>query len=173
MTPGAGPLDLLPVGHVPLVGDVVEFDEPRGLGVIEYGPGQRLPFHCTAITDGSRQIAVGTVAAFVVAAGHLGRLEARSVRPLPGVVPPGSTLDAGRLPEPGPVGGTFSARRSPSPAGEGDPSDHSGGVSVPVASDPTPPSTGEIVGYGSTPPSGTPEWVSSDTEGPSSVGSGD
>ena len=35
---------------------------------------------------------MGTVVAFEVAAGRLGRLEARSVRPLPGVVPPGSTL---------------------------------------------------------------------------------
>ena len=51
-------------GRSPLVGDVVEFDEPRGLGMVEYGPGRRLPFHCTAITDGSRRIAVGTVVAF-------------------------------------------------------------------------------------------------------------
>jgi hypothetical protein len=84
--------ELLPVGRTPIVGDVAEFDEARGLGVVEYGPGRRLPFHCTAITDGSRQIDVGVVVAFVVAAGRLGRLEARTVRPLPGVVPPGSTL---------------------------------------------------------------------------------
>ncbi len=155
LTPGTGPFDLVPVGHAPLVGDVVEFDEPRGLGTIEYGPGERLPFHCTAITDGSRQIAVGTVAAFVVAAGRLGHLEARSVRPLPGVVPPGSTLDA------------YS-----SPVGEY-PSDYSSEVSVPVASDPTGPSSGGVVGDESTPPSGTPEWVSSDTIGPPSGGSGD
>lgn len=87
-----GPVDLIPVGKAPLVGDVVEFDDPRGLGVVEYGPGRRVGFHCTAITDGSRTIAVGTVVAFVIAAGRLGRLEARYVRPLPGVVSPGSTL---------------------------------------------------------------------------------
>jgi hypothetical protein len=106
-----GPVDLIPVGKAPLVGDVVEFDDPRGLGVVEYGPGRRVGFHCTAITDGSRTIAVGTVVALVVAAGRLGRLEARYVRPLPGVVSPGSTLapveatvDAGAL------GGRLAAR---------------------------------------------------------------
>jgi cold shock CspA family protein len=87
--------DLPPVGGSPLVGEVAEFDDDRGLGVVEYGPGHRLTFHCTAITDGSRQIAPGTVVAFVVTAGRLGRLEARSVHPLPGVVRPGSTLSTG------------------------------------------------------------------------------
>jgi hypothetical protein len=87
--------DLVPAGRSPLIGDVAEFDEARGIGVVEYGPGRRLPFHCTAITDGSRQIAPGTVVAFVVTAGRLGRLEARSVHPLPGVVRPGSTLSTG------------------------------------------------------------------------------
>ena len=85
--------DLQPVGRSPSIGNVAEFDDPRGLGSLEYGPGLRLGFHCTAITDGTRQIEVGTVVAFTVAAGRLGRLEARSVRPLPGVAPPGSTLD--------------------------------------------------------------------------------
>ena len=85
----SGPSGLVPAGRNPLVGDVAEFDEPRGLGVIEYGTGHRIDFHCTAITDGSRRIDVGTVVAFEVAAGRLGRLEARSVRPLPGVAHPG------------------------------------------------------------------------------------
>jgi cold shock CspA family protein len=71
---------------------VAEFDEPRGLGVVEYGPGHRLPFHCTAITDGSRRIDVGAVVAFEISAGRLGQLEASSVRPLPGVVRPGASL---------------------------------------------------------------------------------
>ena len=84
--------DLLPTAGTLLVGDVAEFDEDRGLGVVEYGEGRRLPFHCTAITDGSRRVDVGAVVAFMVAAGRLGQLEARSVRPLPGVVRPGSTL---------------------------------------------------------------------------------
>jgi cold shock CspA family protein len=71
---------------------VAEFDEPRGLGVVEYGSGHRLRFHCTAITDGSRRIDVGAVVAFEVSAGRLGQLEASSVRPLPGVIRPGATL---------------------------------------------------------------------------------
>lgn len=87
--------EFVPVGHSLFVGDVVEFDEERGLGTVEYGRGSQLPFHCTAITDGSRTIAAGAVVAFAVAAGRLGRLEARLVRPLPGVVPPGSTLGTG------------------------------------------------------------------------------
>jgi hypothetical protein len=85
--------DLQPVGRSPSIGNVAEFDDPRGLGTLEYGPGLRLGFHCTAITDGTRQIEVGTVVAFTVGAGRLGRLEARSVRPLPGVAAPGSTLE--------------------------------------------------------------------------------
>jgi len=88
---------LVPVGRAPLVGDVAEFDEQRGLGSIEYGPGQVVPFHCTAITDGTRRIDVGAVVSFRIAAGRLGCLEARSVRPLPGVVAPGSTLAPGQV----------------------------------------------------------------------------
>jgi cold shock CspA family protein len=61
---------LVPAGRTPLVGDVAEFDDPRGLGVIEYGTGHRIEFHCTAITDGSRRIDVGTVVAFEVVAGR-------------------------------------------------------------------------------------------------------
>jgi cold shock CspA family protein len=94
-TTWTGPFELAPVGGTPLVGDVAAFDEERGLGLVEYGHGRALSFHCTAITDGSRRIDVGAVVAFVVGAGRLGQLEARSVRPLPGVVRPGSTLEAG------------------------------------------------------------------------------
>jgi hypothetical protein len=97
--------DLAPVGKAPLVGDVVEFDEAAGMGVVEYGPGRRLDFHCTAITDGSRSIAVGSVVAFVITPGHLGRLEAQSVRPLPGVIPPGATLEGTAVTRQKPAGG--------------------------------------------------------------------
>ncbi len=99
MTPtlSKGSSGLVPVGRAPLVGDVAEFDEQRGLGSIEYGPGQVIPFHCTAITDGTRRIEAGAVVSFRIAAGRLGRLEARSVRPLPGVVAPGSTLAPGQV----------------------------------------------------------------------------
>jgi hypothetical protein len=152
-----GPVDLPPVGHAPLVGDVVEFDEPRGLGVIEYGPGRRLGFHCTAITDGTRQVAVGTVVAFIVSAAHLGRLEAHSVRPLPGVVRPGSTLastgsPSTALPQVGavPVGavppGSVPPGSLPSgaPPGEAGPerATPASGVPVVVPSAPSPPPSG-------------------------------
>ena len=93
--PGPPEPDYLePVGSDPMIGAVAEFDAERGIGVVEYGVGRRVPFHCTAISDGSRRIEVGTVVAFAMAAGRLGRLEARAVRPLPGVVPPGSSLVA-------------------------------------------------------------------------------
>jgi CspA family cold shock protein len=57
-------------------GRVTVFDEPGGLGTVVTDYGRSLPFHCTAIADGSRTIAVGTRVAFSVVAGHLGRWEA-------------------------------------------------------------------------------------------------
>jgi len=60
------------------LGTVVEFDEARGLGEVQ-SPAGRWPFHCTAIADGTRTIAVGTAVAFEVVAGHLGRDEARGL----------------------------------------------------------------------------------------------
>ena len=97
----SGPADLVPADRTPIIGDVAEFDEARGLGVVEYGSGHRLAFHCTAITDGSRRIDVGAVVAFEVSAGRLGQLEASSVRPLPGVVRPGASLTLGEEDYPG------------------------------------------------------------------------
>jgi cold shock CspA family protein len=66
--------------RAPLSGIVEEFDDPRGLGVIAGDDGRRYPFHCTAIADGSRRVAVGTRVVFTAGAGHLGRVEARAVR---------------------------------------------------------------------------------------------
>jgi cold shock CspA family protein len=60
-------------------GRVVEFDDVRGLGVIETSGGERYGFHCTAIADGTRTIAVGTPVRFDVVAGHLGLWEAASI----------------------------------------------------------------------------------------------
>jgi cold shock CspA family protein len=57
-------------------GVVSAFDEPRGLGVIRDDGGEPVPFHCTAIADGSRTIAVGQAVRFTVVAGRLGRWEA-------------------------------------------------------------------------------------------------
>jgi CspA family cold shock protein len=62
-------------------GSVATFDEDRGLGTVVTDDGRFLPFHCTAIADGSRTIAVGTRVAFSVVAGHLGRWEATGLLP--------------------------------------------------------------------------------------------
>ena len=40
-------------------GLIVEFDSPAGLGYIDSANGNRYLFHCIAIADGSREIAVG------------------------------------------------------------------------------------------------------------------
>ena len=63
-------------------GTVTEFDDPRGIGVVTSDVGVTLPFHCTAIADGTRTIAVDTAVAFEVVAGHLGRWEAARIRPV-------------------------------------------------------------------------------------------
>lgn len=63
-------------------GTVVDFDVHRGLGVLEEHTGRRLPFHCTAIADGSRSIAVGTPTAFEVVPGVGGAWEAANIRAL-------------------------------------------------------------------------------------------
>lgn len=60
---------------------MAEFDEQRGLGVVEAADGRRYPFHCTQIADGSRTIPVGTDVSFEVAPGHLGRWEATAIQP--------------------------------------------------------------------------------------------
>ena len=62
-------------------GRVVEFDDDAGFGTVEGDDGRRLFFHCTAITDGSRTIAVGTEVDYEVSAGHLGRWEAKDLSP--------------------------------------------------------------------------------------------
>jgi cold shock CspA family protein len=62
-------------------GVVAEFDEGRGLGTIRADDGAVLPFHCTAIADGTRTIPVGQRVAFDVVAGLVGRWEASSVTP--------------------------------------------------------------------------------------------
>jgi cold shock CspA family protein len=67
-------------------GRVVEFDYDSGLGAVEGDDGRRLSFHCTAIADGSRTIAVGTEVDYEVTAGLQGRWEARRLSP-PGPTP--------------------------------------------------------------------------------------
>lgn len=62
-----------------VAGRVIEFDDPRGLGVIRSDDGERYGFHCTAIADGTRTIAVDTAVRFDVVAGHQGRWEATCI----------------------------------------------------------------------------------------------
>jgi cold shock CspA family protein len=62
-------------------GVVAAFDEARGLGTILAEGGDELPFHCTAIADGSRTIPVGRAVRFTVVAGRLGRWEADRIAP--------------------------------------------------------------------------------------------
>ena len=66
----------------PVVGVVEAFDADRGYGTVAATGGDRWFFHCTALADGSRTVAVGTRVAFVVGPGAPGRWEARSVVPL-------------------------------------------------------------------------------------------
>lgn len=62
-------------------GVVTTFDDPRGLGTVRGDDGAELPFHCTALSDGTRTIEVGTAVRFRVVPGHLGRWEASDVEP--------------------------------------------------------------------------------------------
>jgi CspA family cold shock protein len=66
-----------------MTGRVAVFDERRGLGEIEGADGQRYPFHCTQIADGSRTIGVNAAVEFAVTPGGLGRWEAASISPVP------------------------------------------------------------------------------------------
>ena len=61
-------------------GSVAAFDEAVGLGEVETEDGRRIAFHCIAIADGSRTIAVGTPVEFELLP-KLGRWEATSIRP--------------------------------------------------------------------------------------------
>jgi cold shock CspA family protein len=60
-------------------GRVRTFDERRGLGEIESDDGATIPFHCTAIANGTRRIAPGTAVEFDVVAGLPGRWEAAAI----------------------------------------------------------------------------------------------
>ena len=64
-----------------MTGRVAAFDEAKGYGTVEVADGRRLFFHCTAIADGTRTIAVGTDVAFELVAGHGGSWEAAAVTP--------------------------------------------------------------------------------------------
>jgi cold shock CspA family protein len=58
---------------------VASYDDPRGYGLVRADDGTELFFHCTALVDGSRSVAVGTPVTFDVVPGHLGRWEAAAI----------------------------------------------------------------------------------------------
>jgi cold shock CspA family protein len=59
-----------------VTGVVTAFDGPRGLGEITAVDGTTYPFHCVAIADGTRSIAVGQAVDFDQVPGLLGPWEA-------------------------------------------------------------------------------------------------
>lgn len=65
-----------------LVGEVIEFDDHAGLGTVQAADGSVHAFHCTAIADGSRSIAVGTAVQYRVQAGRRGQWEAVQLVPV-------------------------------------------------------------------------------------------
>ena len=65
-----------------MTGTVAEFDEHKGYGTLRADDGTEYFFHCTQIADGTRTIAAGTAVAFEIVAGHQGRWEATSLRPV-------------------------------------------------------------------------------------------
>jgi cold shock CspA family protein len=62
-------------------GVVASFDDPRGIGVVRGDDGADYPFHCSAITDGTRRIDAGAAIRFDVVPGRQGRWEAASITP--------------------------------------------------------------------------------------------
>lgn len=68
--------------NAPGTGVVESFDDSRGLGEVRADDGEVLPFHCTAVADGSRTVAVGLPVRFTVVPGRLGRWEATQLVPL-------------------------------------------------------------------------------------------
>jgi CspA family cold shock protein len=65
-----------------MIGRVIEFDEDAGYGTVEADGGGDHFFHCTAVADGSRTIAVGTRVRFEVVAGRRGLWEGSSLEPV-------------------------------------------------------------------------------------------
>ena len=62
-------------------GHVSAFDNARGLGEITGADGTVYSFHCTAIADGTRTIAVGADVQFAVRPGRAGNWEAARIEP--------------------------------------------------------------------------------------------
>lgn len=64
------------------LGIVEDFDSDGGLGSLRTVGGAEYAFHCTAVSDGSRRIAVGTRVAFSIGPIGLGVWEATSITPI-------------------------------------------------------------------------------------------
>ena len=72
----------------PIRATVIEFDRSVGLGRVRTTAGDDAvegvehPFHATALSDGTRDIAIGTDVVCKLAAGHCGTIEASEIVPL-------------------------------------------------------------------------------------------
>lgn len=64
-----------------MTGTVTEFDDAAGLGTISAEDGTTFAFHCTAIADGSRTIAVNTEVDFELRPSRHGTYEASAISP--------------------------------------------------------------------------------------------
>lgn len=62
------------------LGTVVFFDDERGIGTVRNAEGVETFFHCTAIADDTRSIAVGARVTYTVVPGHLGGWEAAEIK---------------------------------------------------------------------------------------------
>lgn len=60
-------------------GQVVEFDDARGLGAIKADSDEHYLFHSTRIADGTRSIEVGARVEFSIIPGPEGRWEANAI----------------------------------------------------------------------------------------------
>jgi cold shock CspA family protein len=69
-------------------GTVTEFDDPAGLGTVTADDGTAYRFHCTAIADGTRTIAVDTAVEFETRPARDGTYEAAAVTPRSSPPPP-------------------------------------------------------------------------------------
>ena len=64
-----------------MTGVVTRFDDAAGLGEITADDGIAFAFHCTAIADASRTIAVGTSVTFEARPARNGTYEAMAITP--------------------------------------------------------------------------------------------
>jgi cold shock CspA family protein len=64
-----------------MTGVVTSYDDAAGLGTITADDGTTYPFHCTAISDGSRTIEVETAVTFEPKPARNGTYEASAVTP--------------------------------------------------------------------------------------------